>query len=139
MLQKLLYFSIQFPQEGDFYPLSFFGSLCMGLVGFVIVIVLLVAVGKIFTKAGQPGWAVLIPIYNAYVLLEIVGREWWWLILLAIPFVNFIFIIILLFDLAKSFGKDSAFGFGLLFLAPIFIPILGFGNAQYVGPAASQF
>jgi len=137
MLQFLVYFSPYFQREEGYFPLI--GGLCGGLIGLVVGIFLLVAMWKIFVKAGQPGWAVIVPIYNAYVLLEIVGREWWWLILMAIPFVNFIFIIILLFDLAKSFGKDSAFGFGLLFLAPIFIPILGFGNAQYVGPAASQF
>ena len=137
MLQHLVYFSPYFQREEEFF--SLIGAFCGGLVGLAVGVFLLIAVWKIFTKAGQPGWAVLIPIYNTYVLLEIVGREWWWLILMAIPFVNFIFIIILLFDLAKSFGKDSAFGFGLLFLAPIFIPILGLGNAQYVGPAASQF
>ncbi len=134
MLQNLVYFSPYFQREEEFF--SFIGAVCGGLIGLVVGVFLLVAVWRIFTKAGQPGWAVLIPIYNAYVLLEIVGREWWWLILMVIPFVNFIFIIILLFDLAKSFGKDPAFGFGLLVLAPIFLPILGYGNSQYVGPAA---
>jgi hypothetical protein len=137
MLQYLVYFSPYFQREEEFF--SLIGSICGGLIGLAFAIFLLIAVWNIFTKAGQPGWAVLVPIYNAYVLLEIVGREWWWLILMAIPFVNFIFIIILIFDLVKSFGKDPAFGFGILFLAPIFIPILGFGNAQYVGPVARPY
>jgi hypothetical protein len=94
---------------------------------------------KVYTKAGKPGWAVLIPIYNTYVLLEIVGREWWWLLLLFIPIVNIVVLIVVLFDLAKSFGKGTGFGFGLLFLSWIFIPILGFGDAKYMGPAAAQF
>ena len=137
MLHYFVCFSPYFQREEEFLP--FIGAFCGGLIGLAIGVFLLIAVWKIFTKAGQPGWAVLVPIYNAYVLLEIVGREWWWLILMVIPFVNFIFIIILIFDLVKSFGKDPAFGFGLLILAPIFIPILGFGNAQYVGPIARQY
>ena len=137
MLQYLVHFSPYFQQEEEF--ISFIGSLFGGLFGFAGGVFLLIAIWKIFTKAGKPGWAVLIPIYNAYILLEIVGREWWWLILLTIPGINLIFLIILVFDLAKSFGKDPGFGFGLLVLSPIFIAILGFGNAQYIGPSASQF
>ncbi len=136
-MQYLVHFSPYLQQDENFF--SFVASLCGGGIGLAVGIVILIANWKIFTKAGKPGWAVLIPIYNAYILLEIVGREWWWLILLAIPGINLIFLIILLFDLAKSFGKDSAFGFGLLFLSPIFIAILGFGDAQYVGPSASQY
>jgi len=137
MLQYLVHFSPYFQQEEEF--LSFIGALCGGLIGLAVGVFLLIAIWKIFTKAGKPGWAVLIPIYNTYILLEIVGREWWWLIFLAIPGVNLIFLVILLFDLAKSFGKGLDFGFGLLLLSPIFIPILGFGNAKYIGPSASQF
>ncbi|MEA1992542.1 MAG: DUF5684 domain-containing protein [Thermodesulfobacteriota bacterium] len=137
MLQYLIHFSPYFQQDENFF--SFVASICGVGIGLAVGIVILIANWKIFTKAGKPGWAVLIPIYNAYILLEIVGREWWWLILLAIPGINLIFLIILLFDLAKSFGKGADFGFGLLFLSPIFIAILGFGDAQYVGPSASQY
>jgi Family of unknown function (DUF5684) len=91
---------------------------------------------KVFTKAGQPGWASIIPIYNVYIWCKIVGRPGWWVILLLIPFVNFIIGIILSIDLAKSFGKGVGFGLGLAFLGFIFWPILGFGSAQYQGPAA---
>ena len=99
-------------------------------------ILMIAAWWKIFTKAGQPGWACIIPIYNLYVWCKIVGRPWWWILLMLIPLVNFIILIILIIDLAKSFGKGVGFGIGLLLLAVIFFPILGFGSAQYQGPSA---
>jgi hypothetical protein len=99
-------------------------------------ILMIAACWKIFTKAGQPGWAAIIPIYNWYIFCKIVGRPGWWVILLFIPFVNFIVGIILCIDLAKSFGKGVGFGIGLILLGVIFFPILGFGSAQYQGPAA---
>jgi uncharacterized membrane protein YhaH (DUF805 family) len=99
-------------------------------------ILMIAACWKIFTKAGQPGWASIIPIYNWYILCKIVGRPGWWVILLLIPLVNFIVGIILCIDLAKSFGKGMGFAIGLILLGVIFFPILGFGSAQYQGPAA---
>jgi uncharacterized protein DUF5684 len=99
-------------------------------------ILMIAACWKIFTKAGQPGWAAIIPIYNWYILCKIVGRPGWWVILLLIPFINFIIGIILCIDLAKSFGKGVGFGIGLILLGVIFFPILGFGSAQYQGPSA---
>jgi hypothetical protein len=101
-------------------------------------ILMIAACWKIYTKAGQPGWAAIIPIYNWYVLCKIVGRPGWWVILFFIPFVNFIVGIILCIDLAKSFGKGVGFGIGLILLGVIFFPILGFGSAQYQGPAAAS-
>jgi len=96
-------------------------------------ILMIAACWKIFTKAGQPGWAAIIPIYNWYILCKIVGRPGWWVILLLIPIVDFIIGIILCIDLAKSFGKGFGFGIGLILLGVIFFPILGFGSAQYQG------
>ena len=109
-------------------PVSLIISLLIGLV-------LIVAMWKIFTKAGQPGWASLIPIFNIYIWCKIVGRPGWWVILMLIPFVNFIIAIILCIDLAKSFGKGVGFGIGIILLGIIFLPILGFGSAQYQGAA----
>jgi hypothetical protein len=103
---------------------------------FAVTILMIAACWKIFTKAGQPGWAAIIPIYNWYIFCKIVGRPGWWVILLLIPFVNFIVGIILCIDLAKSFGKGVGFGIGLILLGVIFFPILGFGSAQYQGPVA---
>jgi hypothetical protein len=108
------------------------------IVGLLIALLLIVAMWKVFTKAGQPGWASIIPIYNFYIWCKIVGRPWWWILLMLIPFVNFIVAIILCIDTAKSFGKGAGFGIGLALLGIIFWPILGFGSAQYQGPAAAQ-
>ena len=103
------------------------------LIGLAFLIVMIAAMWKIFTKAGEPGWAVLVPIYNFIVLLRIIGKPWWWLLLCFIPFVGFVILILVYIGLAKSFGKGLGFGIGLILLSPIFIPILGFGSAQYQG------
>jgi len=108
-----------------------------GLLYIVLIVVLVAAMWKIFVKAGKPGWAAIVPIYNIIVLLEIVGRPVWWIVLALIPFVNFVFIFIIAIDLAKSFGKGTGFALGLIFVAPVFYPILGFGSARYQGPAAA--
>src|SRR5881396_3548616 len=108
------------------------------IVGLLIALLLIVAMWKVFTKAGQPGWASIIPIYNLYIWCKIVGRPGWWIILLLIPFVNIIVGIVLCIDMAKSFGKGAGFGIGLALLGIIFWPILGFGSAQYQGPAAGS-
>jgi len=86
-----------------------------------------------FVKAGEPGWAAIIPIYNYLIAIKIAGKPWWYLLLLLIPIVNLIFYIIILHGLSKSFGKGAGFTVGLFFLRFIFIPILGFGKSVYVG------
>ncbi len=87
---------------------------------------------KTFEKAGKPGWACIIPFYNVYIMAEIAGVKNWWLIF--IPIANIYIIIVIAIGLAKSFGKDTGFGIGLLLLGFIFYPILGFGDAVYIGP-----
>jgi hypothetical protein len=106
------------------------------LVGLAIGIFVIACLWRIFTKAGEPGWASIVPIYNYYVILKIVGRPWWWLLLYLIPFVNIIILIIVMIDLAKAFGKSGAFAAGLIFLGFIFFPILAFGSATYQGAPA---
>ena len=101
----------------------------------VYTILIIAAWWKIFSKAGQPGWAAIIPIYNWIVWCKIVGRPAWWVLLLLICFP--IFFIILSIDLAKSFGKGVGFAIGLILLSIIFFPILGFGSATYQGPSAT--
>jgi hypothetical protein len=107
----------------------------LGLIVALAVLVLVIAgCWKVFTKAGQPGWASIVPIYNVVVLLKIVGRPLWWVILFFIPLVNFVIGIMVCIEVAKSFGKGAGFGIGLAFLGVIFYPILGFGSARYAGP-----
>jgi hypothetical protein len=101
------------------------------LIWLAIVVVVIAGMWKVFTKAGQPGWGVLIPIYNCYLLTQIAGRPGWWVILMLIPIVNFVIAILLSLDIAKKFGKGAGFGIGLLLLGFIFYPILGFGDASY--------
>ena len=107
------------------------------LIWLAVFVVMIAAMWKVFTKAGKPGWAAIVPIYNTIVMIEIVGRPIWWIVLFFIPVVNFVVLIIIMLDMAKSFGKGTGFGLGLIFLSFIFYPILGFGPASYVGPAAS--
>ncbi len=110
----------------------------IGAILYIGILVLIIAsLWKVFVKAGQEGWKSIIPFYNIYVLLQIVGRPGWWLVLFFIPFVNFIIAIIVVIDLAKSFGKGAGFGIGLALLGIIFYPILGFGDATYQGPVAA--
>ena len=110
-----------------------------GLALYVLIIGFFIAVGwKIYQKAGRPGWVVLVPIYNLYVLMKVVGRPAWWLVLFLLPVVNLVIAIIVNIDLAKSFGKDLLYGLGITFLGFIFLPMLAFGSATYKGPAASE-
>jgi uncharacterized protein DUF5684 len=110
-----------------------------GIVGGLLSLLMIVAMWKVFTKAGKPGWAAIIPFYNLYVLLKIAGRPGWWLILFLIPLVNIVIAFVLYVDVAKSFGKGAAFGIFLLgFFSFIGYPILGFGSAAYQGPAAAR-
>lgn len=96
----------------------------------VIAVLTLVAMWKIFVKAGKPGWACLIPFYNMYCMYDIAWGNGWLFLLTFIPCVGFVFAIIMLFKLAKAFGQGTGFGFGLLFLNTIFVLILGFGFSK---------
>lgn len=96
-----------------------------------LVIFVIVALWKVFTKAGQPGWAVIIPIYNVIVWPRIAGRSGWWIILLLIPIVGLVVAIVVSIDFARKFGKGPGFGLGLAFLGFIFYPILAWGSARY--------
>ena len=102
------------------------------IVSLVITILVIVACWKIFTKAGEAGWKAIIPIYNMIVLCQIVGLNPLMILLCLIPFVGaLIFDIMVAINLSKAFGKGGGFAAGLIFLAPIFYMILGFGKAQY--------
>ena len=119
------------------------------LMGFVatysivlLVFVVLTVVGnwKVFEKAGKPGWAAIVPIYNTVVLYQVSGLNPWLLLLYLVPFVNyiamFVLSIMLAGKLAKAFGKGTGFAIGIFFLQPVFTLILGFGDAKYEGPVA---
>ena len=107
------------------------GLAAAGLLFFVVAlgftVLMFVCLWRLFTKAGEPGWASIVPIYNSIVLLKISGKPWWWILILwlVIP------AIIAQIDLAHNFGKTTAFGVGLILLPFLFFPILAFGDAQY--------
>lgn len=111
--------------------------IALSLFGLAVSVVLIVAMWRIFTKANQPGWAAIVPIYNTIVLLRIVGRPWWWLLLMLIPLVNIILVFIIYIDLARSFGKGTGFGVLMVFFPYVCILILGFSSARYLGPVAA--
>ncbi len=120
---------------GNAAAAGMFGA--FGLISLAIIVLIVASLWKIFAKAGEPGWAAIIPIYNAIVLLKIVGRPLWWLLLMLIPFVGLIFAFIVVFDLARAFGKGGLFALGLIVLGPIFYPVLAFGDAKYQGAVAA--
>ncbi len=105
------------------------------LVQVALVVATFAGLWKMFTKAGQPGWAAIVPIYNMVILLKLVGRPIWWILLFIVPLVNIVIAFILAMDTAKAYGKSGVFGFfGLFLFSFVGYPMLGFGNAQYLGP-----
>lgn len=86
----------------------------------------LVSMGVIFEKAGKPGLAVIIPFYNIIVFLEIIGKPWWWIFLLLMPFFNIIWIISASIRLVKCFGDKSVSAVGLLCLPFLWLPLMAF-------------
>jgi len=103
----------------------------MLIVELALIVLVIASMWRVFTKAGQPGWAAIVPFYNLYILCKISGKPGWWLVLLLIPLVNLVFTLLVMLGLAESFGKGAGFGIGLWLLSIIFIPILAFGDAQY--------
>lgn len=107
----------------------------VGVVYLLIIVVFIIGFWKMYAKAGKPGWASIIPLYNIYVLLKIVSRPGWWMVLFLVPLVNIVITLIIALDLAKSFRRSTVFGIVLLWLfAPIGYMILGFGKALYTDP-----
>lgn len=112
----------------------------MGIFVFLYIVLLLlclwalltVAMWKIFAKADQPGWASLVPFYNFYVLLKVVGRPGWWLALMFVPLVVVVIAVVVMIDLAKAFGKRGGFAVLLILVPFIGWPVLAWGDARYV-------
>ncbi len=97
----------------------------------VPIAVLIIGIWKVFTKAGKPGWAAIVPIYSIMVMAEIAGKPNWWGLLCLIPFVGLIFTIMIMHGVAEKFGKGI--GMTILMIFGIGWLILGFGSAQYQG------
>lgn len=111
----------------------------------VLAVLQIIAMWKIFSKAGEAGWKSIIPIYNCIILFKISGLSpWLVLVYLAsvIPFVGWIIVLVINVlqanGLAKSFGKSTGFTVGLVLVPSIFYLILGFGNSKYIGPSKKE-
>lgn len=96
-----------------------------------ILTLLLISLGRIFVKAGQNGWAALIPVYNLYILLKIVRQPWQWLVFMLVPLFNLVFLVRVHMELAKKFDRSAYFGLWLTLMPPIFYPLLAFSDAKY--------
>ena len=109
-------------------------ALGLMLVVYLVVVTLLfiVPIWKLYEKAGQPGWAVLVPFYNIIIWLRIIGKPWWWLLLMMIPYVGIIWSIWSINLLVKRFGKSEGYTVGVIFLGFIFLPMLGYGSSKYI-------
>ena len=104
----------------------------VGLIYLLIVVLMLVSMWKIFEKAGRQGWEGIIPIYNIYVMLQIINRPWWWLlIIIFVPIANLVFSIILLHEFLAKFGKGVGFTIATIFFGFITLPMLAFGDATF--------
>ncbi len=107
----------------------------MSFLWLCILVIVIVSHWKVFTKAGEYGWASIIPFYNLYVLTKISGRSGWWFLLLFIPLVNIVMLFVIFYGVSQAFGKGIGYTIGLYFLPFIFWPMLAFGDAKYHGGA----
>lgn len=113
-------------------------ALIIWLIGIAASVLTIVATWKVLVKAGKPGWAAIVPVYNIIVLLEVTELPMWYIALLFVPGANVYATFKIYIDLAKKFGKDVGFGIGLVFLGPVFMSILAFNkDIKYVGASAA--
>lgn len=94
----------------------------------ILCVLMIVSLWKIFKKTGKPSWASIVPIYNIYIMCEIAEKEWWYVLLLCVPFVNIYAMIVLYNGVAKKFGKGGGFVVGMILLPVVFFPMLAFGK-----------
>lgn len=108
------------------------GVSAMGIIfAAAFAVLMFAAMWRIFTKAGRPGWAAIVPIYSNLQMLWTAGKPWWWILLYLIPLVNIIIMIVVFYNLAKAFGKGIGYTLLLILLPFIGFPMLAWGNATY--------
>jgi len=119
--------------------MEFVCALAPVFVGLAFLVGIIAGMWKVFEKAGQPGWAAIVPIYNGYVLTcEIAKKDIvWFLVITFVPFVGLVAWILVAMEVGKKFGKEGGYGVGLALLPFIFFPMLGFSDAQYQGSSKS--
>lgn len=117
------------------YNASFLAGISSGVIviSLIFAALMIATMWRIFTKAGKPGWASIVPIYNMVVMLQISGKPEWWILLFFIPLVNIVIAIMVIIAMAEAFGQSTGFAMGMLFLPIIFYPLLAFGDYEYQG------
>jgi hypothetical protein len=101
--------------------------------------IMIISMWRLYTKAGRPGWASIVPFYNQIVMIKIIGRPLWWFAMMFVPFANIVFSVMIMLEFVKSYGKDTWFGVASLFFPYVIFPIMAFDkNIRYVGPAGLQ-
>lgn len=106
----------------------------------VLALIALAGCWRVYRKAGQPGWGVLVPLYNLFLLVRIANCSVWWFILLLVPGVNLVIFVLLCIQVSRNFDRGLIFGLGLAFLGVLFYPLLGFSRARYqpFGPSSEE-
>ncbi|MBQ2604685.1 MAG: DUF5684 domain-containing protein [Acutalibacteraceae bacterium] len=113
------------------------GNAFTNFLSFAMTVILIISYWKMFQKAGEQGWKAIVPLYNSYTLTSLVFKSGWYFLIMLIPVANIVFYIMMVFRLAKAYGRSTAFGFGMLFLPYVFFPIVGFDKtSQYLGNPA---
>lgn len=108
------------------------------IIYFIIIAITLISLYKIFQKAHHPGWKALIPIYNLFIIQDIIRRPWWWALLMLIPFVGIIWTVLSTYLLGKAFHKNNGFIVGMVILPFIFYPLLAFDKSVYLNPLSDN-
>ena len=101
-----------------------------------VLVVLIVGLWKMFSKANIPGILAIIPIVNLFFLPKVAGKPGWWGLLFFIPLFNIVIAILVMMGIADRFNRGVGTALGLIFLTPIFYCILGFGSAKWTPPPA---
>lgn len=120
----------------DYYDYSGVYQMSAGttIVSLLLAALMIASLWFIYQKAGEPGWAAIVPIYNVYVLFKITWGNGWYFLLMLIPLANFVIMIITYVKLAKAFGKGGGWACGLIFLGMVFFPLTAFmKDIVYVG------
>ncbi len=121
---------------GAFAGLAAFG-VAFWIICMAIVVVQIVAMWKLFKKAGRPGWASIIPVYNYIVLIQVAEAPMWYLALVFL--VAPVGLLMTYIKVAEKFGKSAGFGVLIWFFPFVGLPILAFGKSQYLGMSVGQY
>lgn len=115
--------------------------LVFGVVALALIALMLAAMWKIFTKAGEKGYKALIPVYNAWIFLRLGDQAGWWAIVALIPIANFvalIFMIIAAYNVGLKLGKEGWFVILYIFVPFIWALILAFDKSTWKNTPAGR-